>query len=140
MHRNYGLAGIVSPVRKIDSVDDIYLFGIRITNSTMQDCVLWVYDQLESGQQTTIGFVNADCLNKAYKDDDYHTTLRQLDRVYPDGVGVRLAAQLSNNGLADNINGTDLFPRLCEKLAASGHSIFLLGAKPGVAATVVTKV
>ena len=127
------LAGVVSPVRKVKSVDDLYLFGISIKNSTMQDCVQWVYEQLESGRKTTIGFVNADCLNKAYKDDDYHITLRKLDRVYPDGIGVRLAAQLFNNGLADNINGTDLFPRLCAKLADSDHSIFLLGAKPGIA-------
>ena len=35
-----------------------------------------------------------------------------------------------------NINGTDLFPRLCEKAATEGVSLFLLGAKPGVAEAV----
>jgi exopolysaccharide biosynthesis WecB/TagA/CpsF family protein len=130
------LAGIVSPVKELESAEDLHLFGIRITNSTMQECVDWILGQITTDRQTTIGFVNADCLNKAYTDDDYHLTLRKLDRVYPDGIGVRLAAQLFNNGLADNINGTDLFPRLCERLAQSGHGIFLLGAKPGVAESV----
>ena len=133
------VAAIVSPVQKMEPVDAIHLFGIRITNSTMQDCVEWILERLKTGQQTSIGFVNADCLNKAYKDDDYHTTLRQLDRVYPDGIGVRLAAQFFNHGLADNINGTDLFPRLCEKLVDSGHSIFLLGSRPDVAESVADK-
>lgn len=130
------LAATVSPVKAMKSVDDLHLFGIRITNSTMQECVEWIIDKIETNRQTSVGFVNADCLNKAYTDDSYHQTLRKLDRVYPDGIGVRLAAQLFNNGLADNINGTDLFPRLCEKISDHGHSIFLLGAKPGVAESV----
>jgi exopolysaccharide biosynthesis WecB/TagA/CpsF family protein len=37
------------------------------------------------------------------------------------------------NGVKDNINGTDLFPLLCERLANTAHSIFLLGAREGVA-------
>jgi N-acetylglucosaminyldiphosphoundecaprenol N-acetyl-beta-D-mannosaminyltransferase len=36
----------------------------------------------------------------------------------------------------DNVNGTDLFPLLCDSLAKNGHSLYLLGAKPGVAAAV----
>jgi len=127
------IAGIVSPVKNLESPQDFHLFGIKITNTTMNDCVEWILDCVSKKQQTTIGFVNADCLNKAYSNEKYHLTLRQFNRVYPDGIGVRLASQLFNNGLVDNINGTDLFPLICERLAQTEHSIFLLGAEPGVA-------
>ncbi|MEI8133408.1 MAG: WecB/TagA/CpsF family glycosyltransferase, partial [Leptolinea sp.] len=35
-----------------------------------------------------------------------------------------------------NVNGTDLFPRLCQMLEARGASLFLLGGQPGVAESV----
>jgi len=90
-------------------------------------------DILLSGKQTTIGFVNADCMNKCFDDETYHQTLRDMNQVYPDGIGVRLASEMFGNGVKDNINGTDLFPLLCERLAKTSHSIFLLGACEGVA-------
>jgi exopolysaccharide biosynthesis WecB/TagA/CpsF family protein len=80
-----------------------------------------------------MGFVNADCMNKCFADDEYHQTLRNMDSVYADGIGIRLAAQMFGNGVKDNINGTDLFPLLCERLSGTSHEIFLLGAKKGVA-------
>jgi exopolysaccharide biosynthesis WecB/TagA/CpsF family protein len=56
-----------------------------------------------------------------------------MERVYPDGIGVRLAAQMFGNGVEENINGTDLFPLLCQRLAGTSHGIFLLGAREGLA-------
>ena len=133
------LASIFSPVKEIKAEEDLHLFGIRITNATMTESVDWLQRQMNEKRQVTVGFVNADCLNKAYDDERYHHTLRRLDRIYPDGIGVRLASQMFGNGVADNINGTDLFPNLCERLKETEHSLFLLGAKPGVAKAVADK-
>jgi exopolysaccharide biosynthesis WecB/TagA/CpsF family protein len=72
-------------------------------------------------------------MNKCFEDETYHQTLRDMNQVYPDGIGVRLASQMFGNGVKDNINGTDLFPLLCERLANTSHSIFLLGAREGIA-------
>ena len=38
-----------------------------------------------------------------------------------------------NESLLANVNGTDLFPRLCERAAKGGYSLFLLGGLPGIA-------
>ena len=72
-------------------------------------------------------------MNKCFNDDDYHQILRNMNQVYPDGIGVRLASQMFGNGVKDNINGTDLFPLLCERLVNTAHGIYLLGAREGVA-------
>lgn len=127
------LALFVSPVRNIQANDDFHIFGVRVHNASMNDAVNWMYDGLEKNLRTTVGFVNTDCLNKAFNNDDYHHTLNHLDRVFPDGIGVRMAVQMHGQGVADNVNGTDLFPMLCERLAGTRHSLFLLGAKPGIA-------
>lgn len=127
------LAMFVSPVKRMDAQDHFHIFGVRVHNASMKDAIDWMHEGLEKNLRTTVGFVNTDCLNKAYSDDDYHNTLNHLDRVYPDGTGVRMAVQMNGQGVADNVNGTDLFPMLCERLAGTRHSLFLLGARPGIA-------
>ena len=127
------LAKFASPVADVQSGADFNLFGIRVINTTMPELLDDCEEILSNGIQTNIGFVNADCMNKCFSDEDYHQNLRNMDRVYPDGIGVRLASQMFGNGVKDNINGTDLFPLLCERLAGTSHGIFLLGAAEGVA-------
>jgi len=127
------LAKFASPVADVESGDDFNLFGIQVINTTMPCLLDECEDILADGIQTSIGFVNADCMNKCFSDENYHETLRNMNRVYPDGIGVRLASQMFGNGVKDNINGTDLFPLLCERLAGTSHGIYLLGAAEGVA-------
>ncbi|MEL7313108.1 MAG: WecB/TagA/CpsF family glycosyltransferase [Pseudomonadota bacterium] len=80
-----------------------------------------------------VSFVNADCLNKAVTDRHYHHILNSSWLVLPDGIGLRIASHLLRMPLRDNVNGTDLFPLLCERAAITGTRLLLLGGKPGVA-------
>ena len=74
-------------------------------------------------------FINAHCLNIAYKNREYADLLNQADRVWADGVGVEIAAKHVGNPVKENVNGTDMLPLLCEE----GHSLYLLGGQPAVA-------
>lgn len=109
-------------------------FGVSIVNTTMEAAVDWILEQARQPQPSLLAFVNPDCLNIAYSSDSYRSILRDAARVLPDGIGIHLGCRLLGTSLAANVNGTDLFPRLCERLAATELSIFLLGARPGVAA------
>ncbi len=62
--------------------------------------------------------------------------LQRAARVLPDGIGLQIGCRMRGLALAANVNGTDLFPRLCERAARDGLSLFLLGARPGVAEAV----
>jgi exopolysaccharide biosynthesis WecB/TagA/CpsF family protein len=73
-------------------------------------------------------------LNIASHDEDYSAVLQQADRILADGIGLKIGSRLLNQALKANVNGTDLFPRLCERAAIHGYSLFLLGGQPGVAA------
>ena len=69
-------------------------------------------------------------MNIAYKDSQYTAILREhADAVWPDGIGIKMAGKLLGFDVPDNVNGTDLFPMICQK----NYSIFMLGAAPGVA-------
>lgn len=115
------------------------IFGITITNTTMDEAVAWIQERAAARERSLLCFVNPDCLNIAYRNDTYRTILGEASRVLPDGIGVHLACRMMGTSLLANVNGTDLFPRLCEKVAGTGTSIFLLGAQPGVAALCAEK-
>lgn len=109
------------------------IFGVRIVNTTMDEAVDWIVARANGGEVSPVAFVNPDCLNIAYGNAAYREVLAAASRVLPDGIGIHLACRILDTPLLANVNGTDLFPRLCEKAAAAGIPLFLLGAKPGVA-------
>lgn len=108
-------------------------FGVSITNTTMAEAIDWLVERARSRTPSLVAFVNPDCLNIAYRNEEYRKVLRTAARVLPDGSGVNLGCKVLGVSLAANVNGTDLFPRLCERAAAEGLSLFLLGGRPGVA-------
>jgi N-acetylglucosaminyldiphosphoundecaprenol N-acetyl-beta-D-mannosaminyltransferase len=109
------------------------IFGVNIKNTTMAQAVDWIVDRATGNHKTLVTFVNPDCLNTAYCDDEYKAILHDADAVLPDGIGIKVACRMRGIELLENVNGTDLFPFLCERAAATDLSMFLLGAQPGVA-------
>ncbi len=78
-------------------------------------------------------YVNADCMLLALRDEGYRSCLNRADLVYADGVGVVWGARLWGHRLPGRSTGADFMPRFCEVFAEEGLSVFLLGAKEGVA-------
>ncbi|MDH3377083.1 MAG: WecB/TagA/CpsF family glycosyltransferase [Gammaproteobacteria bacterium] len=109
------------------------IFGIDIRNTTMAEAVAWITERATNKQDTLVTFVNPDCLNIAYGDIDYRRILHHADAVLPDGIGIKVACRMRGIEQMENVNGTDLFPFLCERASETGLSLFLLGSHPGVA-------
>lgn len=80
-----------------------------------------------------VAFLNAHCVNVSCRSNDYKMALHRADLVLPDGIGVELAARMSNREIKENLNGTDFVPKLLMQAATQGQSLFLLGGKPGTA-------
>ncbi|RMG50328.1 MAG: WecB/TagA/CpsF family glycosyltransferase [Acidobacteria bacterium] len=113
--------------------DLVTILNIPIDNVTMAEAIEIIMNLLDSQHGHQICFVNADCANIAYRDEEYLRILRHADYVFADGIGLKLAGKLLGQEIKQNVNGTDLFPRLCESLSGTGKKVFLLGARPGVA-------
>ncbi len=108
------------------------LLGIPLDNVTMAEAVEAIVQRLDGPGAQQVCFVNADCVNIAYRHREYLGVLHEAEMVFADGSGLRLAGRMLGNPVRDNVNGTDLFPRLCEALHGTGKKLYLLGARPGV--------
>lgn len=109
------------------------ILGIYIDNRTMHEAVNEILTPLRSGRARQVSFVNVDCINQTFSDADYKHVLQTSDLRLGDGIGLRIAGKMLGSELKQNVNGTDLFPELCTELELRGESLFLLGARPGVA-------
>ncbi len=76
---------------------------------------------------------NPELVMMAQKDPDYAGALAGAGLTLADGVGVIYAAKLLGRPLKGRVPGVDFAGRLMEAMAREGLSLFLLGAKPGVA-------
>jgi len=110
------------------------LFGLELANSTLPEAASAIVERAKNGQRSIIQFINAHCVNILKSDPEYRHALSHADILLPDGSGVSLAAKLSRTMIANNLNGTDLFPLLCDKAAKENQAIFMLGGAPGIAA------
>ena len=115
---------------------EFMLFGVRIANRKMKTAIKIVMNSLEAkhkkGGPATFAFVNADCANHYYDDNEYKSILNNFTDVFPDGIGVKIAARHQGLYLKENVNGTDMFPLLCSELNNQKKRVFLLGATPEV--------
>ena len=112
------------------SQDVVSILGISIQNMTMSDALEWMVERAAGDSPGQVCFVNADCANIAYRNQEYASVLDRAALVLADGIGMKLAGKLLGREIRQNVNGTDLFPRLCESLSGTGAGIFLLGARP----------
>lgn len=78
--------------------------------------------------------VNPEFIMAARRDPHFAAVLRAADLCVPDGVGVVWAAQRQGVQLRERVTGSDGIYRICERAAARGWRVFLLGAAEGVAA------
>jgi N-acetylglucosaminyldiphosphoundecaprenol N-acetyl-beta-D-mannosaminyltransferase len=82
---------------------------------------------LRPGEPRVLAFVNAHAMNMVVESEPFFDALMSADVVVRDGMGVSLLMQLLNQPPGQNLNGTDLIPRLLER--ANGQSIALFGTR-----------
>ena len=95
----------------------------------------------------SIMFANLHALSLAKDDAEFCRALNSADLLLNDGVGLEIIARRRGVELKENLNGTDLIPKLLQAAVATQSqdladgdsvadsvSLFLLGAKPEVVA------
>jgi N-acetylglucosaminyldiphosphoundecaprenol N-acetyl-beta-D-mannosaminyltransferase len=109
------------------------LFGIEFDFVTLGEAV----DRVERlARERTGGLVvtpNVDFVMKVQVDHAFRRVCQQSPLVLADGMPVVWASRLLGAPLPERVAGSDLFPLACERAAQVGQSVYLLGAREGVA-------
>jgi N-acetylglucosaminyldiphosphoundecaprenol N-acetyl-beta-D-mannosaminyltransferase len=87
-----------------------------------------------SGRSHQIATVNADFVVNSLHDPELRRILQEADMATADGMPLVMGARMLGVPLTGRVTGADLVPALAARAAQKGYSIFLLGARPGVAA------
>ncbi|GAC1536014.1 MAG: WecB/TagA/CpsF family glycosyltransferase [Ramlibacter sp.] len=82
---------------------------------------------LRPGEARVLAFVNAHAMNTVAESEPFYQALMSADVVVRDGIGVSLLMQLCNQVPGQNLNGTDLIPKLIAR--ADGQPIALFGTR-----------
>ena len=110
----------------------VLLCDVCFDNVDMGEALGRIDAMLDASTPSQVSFVNPACVNIAAGQRGYRRALARAALVLPDGIGTKIAADLLGTPLKQNVNGTDLFPRLCDRLEARGARLFLLGGQPEV--------
>ena len=111
------------------------VFGVPFFSGTMEEALLKIDDFVKSKKSHSVAFINAHCLNIAYKNREYRQILKDCSVVFSDGIGAKIGAGILGYRVEENVNGTDMFPLLADK----PYRIYLFGGAPGVAEAALEK-
>ncbi len=113
--------------------------GVPIQNVTMEQAVQDVSAFLDEKGRKIVVTPNAEILQQCVEDPQVLSTIGSADYIIPDGIGVVRGAQILGTPLKQKVAGCDLAWNLLDEMQRKGKRLFLLGAKPGVAALAAEK-
>ena len=113
--------------------EKISILGVNVDKITLKDAEERVKSFLNSNTTNTIYTPNTEIVMEARNNQELKSLLNKGDLVIPDGIGLVYASKIKKKPLLERVAGSDLSMRILDIANDEGHSIFILGGKPGVA-------
>ncbi len=114
-------------------METVNILGVHVNKYTMDEATKKAAELLETDECSMIFTPNSEILLYASNNPNFAELLNQGDMIIPDGIGVVYGAKILGEPLKERVAGFDLVCNLLPILAEKKKSIYLLGAKPGVA-------
>ena len=113
----------------------INVLGVGFDNVTMDEAVDRGMELLHSPGTHCVVTPNPEIVQVCRENLAARQAVNGADLVLPDGIGVVKGAKMLGTPLKEKVPGIEFAAGLMERMAAEGRSLYLLGAKPGVAET-----
>ncbi|MBD1393324.1 WecB/TagA/CpsF family glycosyltransferase [Mucilaginibacter glaciei] len=113
----------------------IDIAGVGISNLTLKESIEILDGVIDRGDKVRACVTPVNCLVWAQNDEELKHLYNTADLVFCDGVPLLWMSKFLKTPLKARVTGLDLLPQYVEECAAKGYSMFLLGAKDGVAET-----
>ena len=111
------------------------MLGVGFDNVTMDEAVDRGMELLHSPGTHCVVTPNPEIVEVCRENLAARQAVNGADLVLPDGIGVVKGAKMLGTPLKEKVPGIEFAAGLMERMAAEGRSLYLLGAKPGVAET-----
>ncbi|HLC39145.1 MAG TPA: WecB/TagA/CpsF family glycosyltransferase [Patescibacteria group bacterium] len=112
------------------------ILGVRVHNLSFNQALEKIESFIKSGQKHQIATINAEFIIAAQKDLEFKKILNSASLAVPDGTGLLFASKFlygAKNAFKERVTGVDLTWELAKIAEKNNWSIYLLGAKTGVA-------
>lgn len=114
------------------------ILGVGFDNITMVEAVDKALSLMEQRGCYAVT-PNPEMVLMGRRDAAFSEALNRADLVLADGIGDLYAARILGKPLQERVCGADIYPYLLAHLAKHGGSVFLYGARPGVAEEAAAK-
>ena len=113
--------------------DTVDILGVRIDRVTEEQALLRAIEFLNGDKVSKIYTPNPEIIMTAREDADFMKILNEADLCTADGIGVVYGAKILGTPVPCRVAGFDLTCNLLDYMKDTEDSVFLFGAKPGVA-------
>ncbi len=114
--------------------DKVNILGFQIDNIRMAEAIPKISGFIKDRTPHHVVTANSLMLYVAMDNDWLKEVFHRSHLVVPDSIGILLAGKILGQPLAERVPGIDLMYQLFALCQKERYSIYLLGAKPGVAA------
>ena len=111
----------------------INVLGVGFDNATMAEATARGRELLAAEGAHYVVTPNPEIVEACRADAEAMAAVNGADLVLPDGIGVIYGAKMLKTPLKERVPGIEFGTAMIEYCAKSGKSVYLLGAKPGVA-------
>lgn len=109
------------------------ILGVKVDTDNYDELIKKLFKRIDNKEKSLVVAINPEKLMKAKEDQSLKDLLNRAEFQIPDGIGVILASKLNKGNIKSRVTGIDMMDRIVREAAKTGKSIFLYGAKPGVA-------
>ena len=109
------------------------ILGVEIDALTMADAIVAFQRFIVRGHPALAVSLNVDICMQIQRDAELREIYRAADLVLVDGTPMMWAARFLGTPFPGRVSGSDFVPAFCATAANARHTIFLLGAAPGIA-------
>ena len=111
----------------------VTFLNIEVDNLTMDEAIDTAEELILKKEPSYVVTPNVDHIVKLETDKEFQDVYKNADLILTDGMPLIWISKMKGNPIKEKISGSDFFPKLCERAAKKGYSLFLLGAAEGVA-------
>lgn len=117
-------------------MDKVNVLGVKVGKYSIDSAADRIVQYLKDGERRKSVFTpNSEIIMMGYKDPEFCKLLNRADILTADGIGVVYASRILKNPIETRAAGYDIACEVLAKMAPLGMSVYLFGAKPGVAQT-----